>query len=604
MNIPIEFYDLLRNRINLSDIVSTVVSLQKRSGEYMGLCPFHTEKSPSFTINNAKRFYHCFGCNAHGDVIKFVSNVSGLSYKEAAIKLAKDYGIDLPKLNPEQAKLYEESEQIMDILELATNFFKTNLNNEVINYLTTRKITTTAIQQFNLGFAPTGRELQKFFASKSIPLMMLESAGLIVKKDNGNIYDVFRNRIIFPIKNIYNRVIGFGGRVIDDSMPKYLNSPETIVFKKSEVLYGENTALPIANKKNYVILVEGYLDVIALNMAGFQEVVATLGTAVTTTHIHKLWHMSDEIVVCLDGDNAGRQATLRLINMILPSITTDKRISFIQLPEGNDPDNIIARHHGNLFFQELLDTRRSLSEMIWDIEYGGQNFTTAEARAGLEAKLEHYSQQIKDRSLSSNYHRFFKDQLWSNLIKRQKNPLKDLSKTKNQQQNLSLLNQGHDYSETEILEHALCAILLRFPAILQHETSRNSLLHLEFSILKLKDFVEWLLTTSSVTTSLLQENIEQIVKNTGFHDTYLLLSKPNGIFSSLLEFEDKTKEVNYLLLWELLCKKYQLLLLKTEYISVLQSGSDDALKKASLYQTEILRTSQELQQLNSSFSNR
>ncbi|MGI4776488.1 MAG: DNA primase, partial [Janthinobacterium lividum] len=263
MKIPLDFYELLRNRISLSEVIKRKVSLTRKAREYVGICPFHQEKSPSFTVSDFKKFYHCFGCGAHGDVVKFISQSDGLSYKDSAIKLANDYGIELPKLTKEQELFYEEANQIHNILELAAEFFQNLHTPKTLNYLNKRDIDAEIIAQFGLGFAPGAGSLQKFFDSKSVPLINLMNAGLAGRREDGRIYEIFHERIIFPIRNVYSKVVGFGGRVLGDALPKYINSPETLVFKKGETLYGENVAISAAFKKNYIILVEGYLDVIA-----------------------------------------------------------------------------------------------------------------------------------------------------------------------------------------------------------------------------------------------------------------------------------------------------------------------------------------------------
>lgn len=603
MKILGEFYDLLKSRISISSIISSHVALKRKAGEYIGLCPFHSEKSPSFTVNDAKRFYHCFGCGAHGDVIKFVSDISGLSYKDSAIKLANDCGIELPKLNKQHAKLYEETEQIIEVLQLAKDFFVSSITKDVTTYLKSRDITTSAIKDFEIGFAPNTKALQKFFDGKSIPLMMLEKAGLVGKNDDGNIYSVFRDRIMFPIKNSYSKVIGFGGRTITGSMPKYLNSPETIVFKKGEVLYGENTAISAACKKNYVIVVEGYLDLIALNICGFKETVATLGTAVTVAHIQKLWNVSDEIVICLDGDEAGIRAQKRLIDTALPLISSNKRISFMQLPTGSDPDNIVLRDNSGTF-QKLLDERLNLSGFIWHTEYLNTNPHSPELRAQLEVKLNNYSKQINDKVLAASYRSFFKNQLWSNLTK-QSQHTNNISTQKQGNANSTYDLQSINYSEIEIIEYSLCAILIHFPIIICDESVKNFVLGMDFTILILKDFVEWLIDIVTVTGIGNCDicAISNVAKDTRFYDTFLLLSDTKLGFLSSIEFYHKIDNADPLLLFEILRKQHQLSSLKLEYVSVLSSQNDDVLTKAMLYKTEIQRTSLELQKLNASFFN-
>jgi DNA primase len=590
MRIPLEFYELLRTRINLSDIVRQKVVLTKKSENYLGLCPFHVEKSPSFTVNDAKRFYYCFGCTVHGDVIKFVASLSGLSYKEAAIKLANDYGIELPKLTVEQQKLHEESDELLDILEMAARFFTSQLSQEVCNYLRDRGISKESIKEFSIGFAPPAKELQKFFEKKSISLKKLQKAGLVGKGNDGTMYEIFYNRIIFPIRNIYNKVIGFGGRVIGNGLPKYLNSPETILFQKNETLYGENNAISVAYKKNHSILVEGYLDVIALHQAGFKETVASLGTAVTENHLQKLWRAGDEIALCLDGDMAGIKATQRVINLVLPLINGNKKISFVMLPGGSDPNDIINKD-GAGGFTKIFDKRINLSEMIWRSEYEGKIFATPEDKAILEKNLEDYCKQIKDRTLSHNYYRYFKEQIWQNLIKRQS---KGIAKNSN------VIFSAPDYSEIEMLEQVFCMMLVKFPEIVKKQEIKGFLLTLHFQNKMLEDFRDWYFAEIISNDMLDQENIIDLAEKAGFYETFSLLSKPNNLF---LDISFNKNDIDSELLWQWLHKKHHLVLLKQEYSSIIQNGTDEELKKAMLYREEIIKVSKELYNLNESFTN-
>ncbi|WP_341793232.1 MULTISPECIES: DNA primase [unclassified Rickettsia] len=587
MRVPLEFYELLRNRINISDVVRQKVTLTRKSGNYIGLCPFHREKTPSFTVNDSKRFYYCFGCAASGDVIKFNAQISGLSYSESAVKLASDYGIELPKLTEQQKELYEESDEILNILELANKFFRSQISPKILNYLHNRGINEETIKEFSIGFAPPGKELQNFFKEKGIEPVKLEKAGLIGKRENGKIYEIFYDRITFPIRNIYNKIVGFGGRVLNDGMPKYLNSPETIVFQKSETLYGENKAISSAYKKNRSILVEGYFDVIALYQAGFNEAVASLGTSVTESHLQKLWRAGDEIILCLDGDAAGVKASIRAINIALPLINSNKKISFIRLPAGLDPDDAVNKNNTE-FFTHLVEKRISLSEMIWDIEYSGKVFRTAEDKAVLERNLKNYCAKIADRDLSTNYYRFFKDQIWQNLVSRGKSATK----------NLNIVPSSPDYSEFEILEHAFCAILVKFPEMLQNGDARDFLLNLNFNNKLLEEFRNWYFE-EIIDTNIEVDNISMIVENTSFLDIFLLLSSSDNLFLGMPFNKDN---VHLDLFWQWLLKKHYLISLKQEYVSIIQTGDNEGFEKALLYQKEILKVSSELQILNERLS--
>ena len=462
MIIPVEFYNYLREQIRTSDIVKQKVSLTKKGNEYLGICPFHSEKTPSFTVNDAKRFYHCFGCGVHGDIIKFVAETTGLSYKEAAIKIAQENSIELPKMSADQQKEYDEADQIYNVLELASAYFTDQINKEVEGYLLARGITKNIKEQFSIGYAPGKGLLIKYFEKKSIPLKILLSSGLVGKKEDGKIYEVFNNRIIFPIRNTYNRIVGFGGRVIGDGMPKYINSPETLVFKKSETMYGENTAISASYKKNYSIVVEGYMDVIALHQAGINEAVASLGTSVTEKHLQKLWRSGEEIIICLDGDNAGQRASRRLIDIALPMIAYDKKISFVILPNSKDPDEVI-KSEGIELFNKLLAERINLSEAIWLSEYGGKTFSSAESKAVLENTLDTVCLQIKDKVLSANFRRYFKEQMWQKLYNKKgaRNGLKKNNKT------YIGSNGDKEYTEMEVLELSLCSFIIKFPGLLK-----------------------------------------------------------------------------------------------------------------------------------------
>ncbi|HJD60419.1 MAG TPA: DNA primase [Rickettsia endosymbiont of Omalisus fontisbellaquei] len=591
MRITPEFYEFLRNRINISDVVRQKVVLTRKSGNYVGLCPFHQEKTPSFTVSDSKRFFYCFGCKAAGDVIKFTSNISGLSYNESAIKLATDYGIEIPKLTVKQKEFYEESDEILNILELANKFFRTQLTPEILNYLHRRNITEETVKEFSIGFAPRNNKFEKFFHDKNIDITKLGKAGLIGRRENGEIYNLFSNRITIPIRNIYNKIVGFGGRVLGEGLPKYLNSPETIVFQKSETLYGEHKAISSSYKKNHSILVEGYFDVIALHQAGFSETVASLGTSVTENHLHKLWRAGDEIILCLDGDNAGIKASIRTINLALPIINSEKKISFIRLPSGLDPDDAVNKN-GADFFTKLIDKRISLSEMIWHIEYSGKSFKTAEEKANLEKNLKDYCGKISDSNLRASYYRFFKDQIWQNLLTNQKKVV-----TKNS--NLAPIISSHSYSELEMLEHAFCALLVKFPTILEEKDIKDFILNLNFNNKSLEEFRNWYFN-EIIDNNVEAGEIAAIVEKTSFFDIFLLLSKTNNLF---LDISFNKNNVRLDLLWQWLHKKYYLINLQQEYAITISSIDNHDFEKVLLYKKEILKIANELQVLNESFIN-
>lgn len=595
MRIPVEFYNHIRDNLRVSDIVRQKVKLTKKGSEYLGICPFHSEKTPSFTVNDAKRFYHCFGCSAHGDIIRFVSETTGFTYKDAAIKIAQDNSIELPKISEEQEKQYAESDHIHNILELAAQFFQANITEEVKQYLEKRGIKKSSIDIFSLGYADSNGTLEKFFEKKSIPLKDLLKAGLVGKGENGKIYEIFKNRIIFPIRNIYNKVVGFGGRSMGDFMPKYINSPETIIFKKGEVMYGENVAIAHAYKNNYFIVVEGYMDVIALHQAGFKAAVASLGTAVTDKNIQKLWRSSDEIISCLDGDAAGIRASNKLIELVLPHTVSEKTISFASLPFGMDPDDFI-KQKSSKEFEKIIQNRISLSEMIWKREYSGKTFKTAESKSILEKKLEEYCLQIPDKDLQTNFRRYFKEMVWSNLVRK-----KNLSSSKEIVVNSSNIASTKQYSEIEILEYSICSFLLKYPETLNNPELKPCVMDMQLTDQALNDFKDYLYNQIIQQGGTLSKSIEDLLKNTSFYDTYLVLSGSDIVFLDLA-FLSKNN-ISYVQVLKWLYKKHYLLLLKQEYVNTLKYGLDNLESRSSSYLKEIQKISQEINQLNDDFIN-
>lgn len=596
MRIPLEFYNYLRDNLRVSDIVRQSVVLTKKGAEYSGICPFHDEKTPSFTVNDAKQFYHCFGCGAHGDIVKFVSETSGLTYKEAAIKIANDNGIALPKISKEQERQYKESDQIYEILELARQFFESNLNSNTRTYLNNRGITDQTIKDFSIGYSPGKNDLEKFFENKSISLRDLLKSGLVGKRDDGTIYEIFKNRIMFPIKNIYNKTIGFGGRAIGDNMPKYINSPETIVFKKSETMYGENTAISSSHKTNYAIIVEGYLDVISLHQAGFKQAVASLGTAVTKGHIQKLWRSCDEIISCLDGDNAGIRAQNRLIKLALPEISGSKNICFARLPDGMDPDDVV-KSKGKKELEKIIDARISMSEMIWQNETNGKTFKTAESRAILENKFAEYYNLLSDRTLKINYRQYFKDLIWNNLIKRPK-----VTGRKNEGVKLgSEVQSTKKYSEIDYLERAICSFLLKYPEVASDIELLEDIENINFTNDELRDFKDWMISILAKKSENISDLLKKEIKNTGFYDTYLVLSSPGVLFLDLSFVEEDHLKQERIFKW--LCKKHYLLLLKKEHTDMIMENIENAGSKSSFYLAEIQKVSQELASLSEEFIN-
>ena len=342
------FLDLLRDKIAVSDIVGRRVRLIKKGDEFLGLCPFHHEKTPSFTINDSKGFYHCFGCGAHGDIVRYLMEAEKMPFREAVEYLAHRAGIPMPKSSAEEVHLQERRNNLTTIMEEACHFFHMNLFGDIgasaRAYLIKRGITSTVARQFRLGYAPSGSALTAHLEAKGFNLKQCQALGLIAEgRDGRGFHDYFYDRVMFPILDRRKKVIGFGGRMMAKGEPKYLNSPETELFHKGDTLYALPHALETMRKTNNTILVEGYMDVIALHSAGFTNAVAPLGTALTEAQIKILWQSTDEPIICFDGDAAGQKASYRALHRALPHLTPGKSLRFVFLPSPFDPDDMIRK---------------------------------------------------------------------------------------------------------------------------------------------------------------------------------------------------------------------------------------------------------------------
>ncbi|MBZ0216965.1 MAG: DNA primase, partial [Fimbriimonadaceae bacterium] len=338
-----QFLDEIRARLAVSDVVGRKVRLQKRGREFVGLSPFNPEKTPSFTVNDQKGFYHCFSSGKHGDIFGFVMETEGLEFPEAVERLANEAGIALPKPDPVAAERAQRDKTLYDVQELACAYFEEQLQSRAgaaaRGYLSDRGVDPLTQQKFRLGYAPRDRHaLKQYLAAHDVPVDVMNRSGLIISGDDIAVsYDRFRDRIMFPISDSRGRMIAFGGRALSpDAKAKYLNSPETPIFHKGGNLYNAFNAREAAHKRGTAIVVEGYMDVIALAMAGFTNAVAPLGTALTEDQLGLLWRMGDEPVLCFDGDSAGRKAMYRAIDLALPKLSPGKSLSFALLPEGQD----------------------------------------------------------------------------------------------------------------------------------------------------------------------------------------------------------------------------------------------------------------------------
>lgn len=415
MNITPRFLDELRARLSIADIVGRRVKLTSKGREHTGLCPFHNEKTPSFTVNEDKGFYHCFGCGAHGDIIKFVMDTDKMPFVEAVEHLANLAGIPMPKSSSKQMAQDKKYTSLTAIMEEACRFYQEHLfglsGKNARNYLINRGISGIIAKQFRLGYAPQGSQLTAHLKAKGFNLTDCASLGLIIKRDQGNYYDYFYDRVIFPILDRRKRVIGFGGRIMGKGEPKYLNSPETALFHKGEQLYALPNAVETIRKQNAAILVEGYMDVIALHSAGFTNAVAPLGTALTENQIKLLWQFCDEPIICFDGDNAGRRAAVRAVNRALPILTPGKSLRFVWLPDTFDPDDMIRKKSPSAF-ADLLKTAKPLTFALWNTLLEGRSLDTPERMAKLKQDALQTVKQIQNEVVQGYYTKDLKKRLW------------------------------------------------------------------------------------------------------------------------------------------------------------------------------------------------
>ncbi|MDX1950107.1 MAG: DNA primase [Rickettsiales bacterium] len=474
----------LKSRVSVVDVVSKYVPLKtKGKEEFKGLCPFHNEKTPSFSVSDSRGFYHCFGCGAHGDAIKFLMDHKGYSYPEAIKELALDAGMELPKYSEQDKIKHKKIEDSYEILELATKWFQENLQNsnaiQARKYLKERGLSDETIKKFRLGFAPDNKDgLKKYLNNFGVENAILIENGLIGEsEDKSQTYDRFRGRIIFPIFDSQNKVIAFGGRIIDknDNVAKYLNSPETELFKKSYVLYGYNFARDKAYKKEQIIIVEGYMDVIAMHQAGFENAVAPLGTAVTEFHLEHMWKICKEPIFCLDGDSAGLRASKKTAENFITKLEPGYSMKFAFMQDGKDPDEII-KNFGVQKMQNIIDNATNLSDFLWNLNLKEANPTTPEKKAEFADKIYKIAKSIENPIVKEFYLNDFKNRV-KNLIygTKAKNVVALQPITKSEENN-NLANQVVNGFAEKIL-----FLTSQNPELLYHSSNEEFLTNLKFN---------------------------------------------------------------------------------------------------------------------------
>lgn len=455
--IPRQFIDDLLVRVDIVDLIDTHVPLKKTGNNFVARCPFHNEKTPSFSVNRIRQMYHCFGCGASGNAISFLMDYSHLGFVEAVEDLAAFVGIDVPR---EEVGDFvsidkEDVSRLYSVLDAVQLFYAEQLRGAegrvAIAYLKERGVSGEIARDFGLGYAPQAWDaLISRFDRQS-----LIDAGMLVVKDDGKVYDRFRGRLMFPIRDKRNRVIGFGGRVLDDSLPKYLNSPETSVFSKGKELYGLCELLQKKNKPGRILIVEGYMDVIALAQYGVDNAVAALGTATSKAQLDLLFRFASELVLCFDGDNAGRQAAWKAADASLPCLRDGRQVKIMLLPQGQDPDSLI-RTEGLSGFQARVNDAEVLSDYFFNFLAGQSDLATIEGRSQLMALAKPQLEKIPAG--------FFRDMMWRRLSDMTSTRLMDVPQKK-----ATLKQSQHKKSSLQrpSLVRRVLALLIQYPHLQQ-----------------------------------------------------------------------------------------------------------------------------------------
>jgi DNA primase len=499
--IPKSFIESLVAAINIVDLIGSRVELKKAGKDHKGLCPFHNEKTPSFIVSETKGFYHCFGCGAHGTPISFLMEHDNLDFVTAIKYLADKVGMEVPFNDNTNAK--KENEQAA-LLEEITKIYESQLNqsSEVKQYLTRRGINEKSIKKFRIGYSPdswnflSSPKLLKRFSEKK-----LFDAGLIVKNEKGNIYDRFRGRIIFPIKSSSNKIIAFGGRNIDEQLPKYINSPETITFNKSHCLYGLSETYEARNKNAAMFLCEGYLDVISLAQIGIMPSVATLGTALTESHVKQIIQRTPKVVFCFDGDEAGKKASLRTIDIVLGFAGGLTEFSFLFLPKGQDPDSIVQAK-GKDHFLELAKKSIPLSELMIKIACSEMKNNNAESKSKAIS--------IALTNIQKMRNQLYKDAFITDLADHLKIDKDLIINASNSDTNTfkAMPDKGHSKRSENLFIREAISILVQFPKLANKEIPLDALSKIQAPGTSLLVMVLRYIRTadSDITTSMIIEH--------------------------------------------------------------------------------------------------
>ena len=529
MAFPVNFATQIRSQITISSVIAKKIKLKKKGKDFLGLCPFHQEKTPSFTVSDAKGLYYCFGCGAGGDAVKFIAETEKLTYTEAIKKLAYDFNIELPKNQQTNRSLPKKYLILNTILQ----FFKQNLqkNLSAQQYLLNRGLSEATINFFQLGFANNSySDLVDLLQKQNFSNTEILETGIFGHKDS-NIFNKFRQRIIFPIYNHQQQVIAFGGRCLDGSLPKYLNSAETDFFKKNKVLYNFAFAKKNIINLDYALLVEGYIDVISLHQYGFLNAVSGLGTAISEHHLQQLFGITNKIISCLDGDQAGLRASKRLIDIALPLIDNNKSLSFVFLPNKLDPDDFL-KLHGQENFQNLLNNAVNLSQAIFDFALQDlgiekqQTKISAEQKINLEEFLKQKLNLIKNISCKKHFANFFREQVFL-LGRNSKYYHKNLDKSF-EKPSLPIFV----FNQQENILLSILAFVVKFPNLIDYTDQHFNFRELVFQHSKLDDLKDFIIncfdenTTQPTLTELLITKISNSEFNIYFAELQNKMHQP------------------------------------------------------------------------------
>lgn len=460
--IPREFIHELLNRVEIVDLIDGRVPLKKKSGNnYFACCPFHAEKSASFSVSQSKQFYHCFGCGAHGNAIDFLMQHERLEFPEAIELLAKQAGMEIPREQSSHApERTAKQTSLYELLENITQYYQTQLRQmpRAIEYLKNRGVSGQVAKDFALGFVPPGWDhvLQNFGKTSALKQQLLDS-GMLIKKDDGGFYDRFRDRIMFPIHDRRGRIIGFGGRILDKGEPKYLNSPETPIFQKGHELYGLHQALKANRQLSRALIVEGYMDVIALFQNEITYAVATLGTATTANHLQRLFRYTSEIIFCFDGDQAGRTAAWRALLVSLPVMNDGIQMRFMFLPDGEDPDSLV-RKEGKEKFEQRMQNALTIADFFFQTLATQADLTTTDGRARFIKLASDHLKQLPEG--------FFQQIMLEELAKRTRTTVDQLTPQSKITQSKSAVQKARSPSALRLA----IALLVQHPELAQHLT--------------------------------------------------------------------------------------------------------------------------------------